>query len=188
MYPRFHSPGNSRHSYIFLMVFGSPGHSKESCICILNFYKMKMWQQLRKFFWVSMACNCVPIVFYLWLFTVDLLSHWLLKMCLEYSSQDHGILNPLCAQDYFSPRRLTSTSHNFKFLDECSIMSCNPDFIRNHFAFFHAFSRNCLHFVSLTRFVNISLYPCKRSFGRYIGNVYLFVDIILKMSLPFYLI
>lgn len=50
------------------MVFGSPGHSKESCICILNFYKMKMWQQLRKFFWVSMACNCVPIVFYLWLF------------------------------------------------------------------------------------------------------------------------
>lgn len=121
-------------------------------------------------------------------FTVDLLSHWLLKMCLEFSSQDHGILNPLCAQDDFSPRRLTSTSHNFKFLDECSIMSCNPDFIRNHFAFFHAFSRNCLHFVSLTRFVNISLYPCKRSFGMYIGNVYLFVDIILKMSLPFYLI
>lgn len=92
-------------------------------------------------------------------------------MCLEYSSQDHGILNPLCAQDYFSPRRLTSTSHNFKFLDECSIMSCNPDFIRNHFGFFHAFSRNCLHFVSLTRFVNILLYPCKRSFGRYIGHI-----------------
>lgn len=166
------------------MVFGSPGRSKESCVCILNFYKMKMWQQLRKFFWVSMACNCVPIVFYLWLF-YSWLAFPLIAQNVPrvFISRSRHTQSALCTRLF-----LTKEIDNFKFLDECSIMSCNPDFIRNHFAFFHAFSRNCLHFVSLTRFVDISLYPCKRSFGRYIGNVYLFVDIILKMSLPFYLI